>query len=100
MPQVPRVLASVVVAVGGIAAVGLAPPAASDPNIDGESASTVINQLQKQGYDVMVNGNPAGDTSLLTTCTVTSIHNPGDRAPDPTTTTTVRVDVACPLTHG
>ncbi|TPG33202.1 hypothetical protein [Mycolicibacterium hodleri] len=100
MSLVPRLLASVLVAAGGFTAVGLAAPGAADPDIDGESAAAVIDQLQEQGYAVNVNGAPAGDTSMLTTCTVTSIHNPGDPTPDPTSTTTIFVDVACPLTHG
>jgi hypothetical protein len=99
MSFVPRILASVLVAAGGFTAVGLASPSAADPNIDGQSAAAVIVDLQEQGYLVMVNGAPAGDTSLLTTCTVTSIHNPGDPTTDPTTTTPISVDVACPLTH-
>lgn len=82
------------------AAIVLAPPAAADPDIDSESASAVIQQLQEQGYTVQVNGAPAGDVSLLSTCEVTSIHNPGIPAPDPTATTDVYVDVACPITHG
>ena len=100
MSLVPRLLASVLVVASGFTAVGLAAPSTADPDIDGESAAAVIDQLQEQGYVVNVNGAPVGDTSLLTTCTVTSIHNPGDPTPDPTTTTTIEVDVACPLTHG
>ncbi|MCW2552227.1 MAG: hypothetical protein JWR13_1551 [Mycobacterium sp.] len=99
MSLVPRLVASLL-AVGGATAVVAASLANADPDIDGESAAAVINQLQQQGYAVNVNGAPAGDTSLLTTCTVTSIHNPADPTPDPTTTTTIYVDVACPLTHG
>lgn len=100
MSYAPRLLASVLIAAGGFTAIGLASPSAADPDIDGESATAVIDQLQEQGYAVMVNGAPAGDTSLLSTCTVTSIHNPGDPTPDPTTTTIISVDVACPITHG
>jgi hypothetical protein len=74
------------------ATIALAWPAVADPDI-GKSADSVITQLQKEGYDVQVNGGPAGDVSLLTTCTVTSIHHPS-------TATTVDVAVACPLTHG
>jgi hypothetical protein len=83
-----------------LASIALAGPGAADPDIDGESAAAVIDELQEQGYSVMVNGAPAGDTSLLETCTVTSIHNPGDPTPDPTTTTAIFVDVSCPITHG
>jgi hypothetical protein len=87
-------------AVGGAAAVVLAPFAAGDPDIDTESAAAVIEELQEQGYAVVVNGVSSNDTTLLATCTVTKIHNPGDPTPDPTTTTTISVDVACPITHG
>jgi hypothetical protein len=100
MPFPTRVLASALAVVGGIATIAVAAPGAADPDIDGESAAAVIDQLQEQGYSVMVNGAPAGDTSLLETCTVTSIHNPGDPTPDPTTTTAIFVDVSCPITHG
>jgi hypothetical protein len=47
-----------------------------------------------------VKGISGTDTSLLTTCTVTAIHNPGDPSPDPTSTTTIYVEVACPIQHG
>jgi hypothetical protein len=100
MSHVSRLLASLAIAAGGITVVGFASAVSADPDIDGESATAVIKQLPEQGYAVDVNGAPAGDTSMLSTCTVTSIHNPGDPTPDPTTTTTIYVDVACPLTHG
>ena len=94
-----RRYATLVAVVGGAVTIAVAAPVAADPDIDSESAAAVIDELQEQGYSVEVNGAPAGDTSLLTTCTVTSIHNPGDPTPDPTTTTTVSVDVACPISH-
>lgn len=100
MSLVPRRLASALVVLGAVTAVGLAAPGAAEPNSDGESAAAVIDQLQKQGYPVTVNGSAAGDISLLTTCTVTSIHNPGMPTPDPTKTRAVDVSVACPITHG
>jgi hypothetical protein len=100
MPFPTRVLASTMAAVGGLATIALAAPSAADPDIDSESAAAVIDELREQGYSVMVNGAPAGDTSLLETCRVTSIHNPGDPTPDPTTTTAIFVDVSCPITHG
>lgn len=100
MPLPTRLLASTMAVVGGVAAIALAAPGAADPDIDSESAAAVIDELQEQGYSVMVNGAPAGDTSLLETCTVTSIHNPGDPTTDPTTTTPIYVDVSCPITRG
>jgi hypothetical protein len=99
MSLAPRRYAALLAAVGGASAIAIAQPVAADPDIDGESAAAVIDQLQEQGYAVDVNGAPAGDTSLLTTCTVTSIHNPGNPTTDPTTTTTIYVDVACPISH-
>lgn len=100
MSHVPRHYATLLVAVGGAVTIGLAPSVVADPDIDSESATAVIDELQEQGYAVEVNGAPAGDISLLTSCTVTSIHNPGDPTPDPSTTTTIFVDVACPMSHG
>ena len=99
MSYLPRIMASVVVAAGGFTAVGSASPSAADPNINTQSATAVINGLQEQGYLVLVNGTPAGDTSLLSTCKVTSISNAGDPTPDPTKTATISVAVACPITH-
>jgi hypothetical protein len=87
---------SLLVAVVGAAAIAFAPSVVADPNIHTESAAAVIEQLQGEGYAVDVNGAPAGDTSLLTTCTVTSIRHAGAPTPDPT----VYVIVACPITHG
>jgi hypothetical protein len=87
-------------AIGGIVAATLAPVAAADPDIDTESAAAVIEELREEGYAVEVNGVSSGNTSLLTTCTVTQIHNPGDPTTDPTNTTTIYVDVACPISHG
>ena len=99
MSHVSRLLVSFLVAAGGFTAVGLASTVSADPNVESKSATAVIDQLQKQGYAVNVNGAPAADTSLLTTCTVTSIHNPGHPTPE-STTKSIDVDVACPLTHG
>jgi uncharacterized membrane protein len=82
-----------------VAAAALAPIAASDPDIDTESAAAVIDELKEQGYRVEIKGVSNDDTSLLTGCTVTSIRNPGNPTTDPTTTTTVYVEVACPLHH-
>jgi hypothetical protein len=69
----------------------------ADPDIDTESASAVIQELQEQGYVVNVNGVPSGNTALLTTCKVTTIHDSDDTSPSPTGTTTISVDVACPI---
>lgn len=76
-----------------------APVAATDPDIDTESAAEVVTELREQGYDVEVKGVAAENTALLATCKVTAIHNPGDPTSDPTATTTIYVDVACPIQH-
>lgn len=78
---------------------GLAPTVAADPDIDSESASEVIIELQEQGYDVRIKGVSGDDTDLLTTCSVTSINDSGEDSPDPTKTTLLYVDVACPIQH-
>ena len=78
----------------------LAPAAAADPDIDSESATAVIQELQEQGYAVDINGVPSGDAALLTSCRVTAIHNPGNAAPNPAGDTRIAVDVACPIQRG
>ena len=80
--------------------IGLAPCATADPDIDGESAAAVIDQLREEGFAVTINGVPSGDTALLTTCVVTEIHDADTPTPDPTATTPVSVDVACPIQRG
>ena len=57
MPLNTRVLASTMAVVGGVATIALAAPSSADPDIDGESAAAVIDELQEQGYSVMVNGD-------------------------------------------
>ncbi len=94
MAKAPRTMA-VLLAV----AIAAAPGAAADPDLDSESAAEVIQELQEQGYDVEVKGVSAQNTALLASCRVTAINNPGDPSPDPTTTTTVYVEVACPIQH-
>lgn len=100
MSLAPRRLALLCCVAACATAIVLVPSAMADPDIDTESATAVIEGLQEQGYTVEINGVPNGDTTLLTNCKVTSIHNPGDATPDPTSTTTVYVDVACPIQRG
>lgn len=82
-------------------AVAVAPPsvAAADPDIDSESAAEVITELKEQGYDVRIKGVSDDDTDMLTTCSVTAINDSGEDSPDPTKTTLIYVDVACPIQH-
>ena len=100
MSLVPRLLTTLAIAVGGVSTLGWASPGAAEPNVDGRSAVTVIEQLRDKGYTVEVNGSPAGDISLLTTCTVTSIVKAVAPQPESMTTETVNVVVACPISHG
>ena len=97
MPSAPRLCTPALIVLAAVTA--FAPAAAADPDIDGESAAAVIQQLKEQGYNVEVKGVSSDNTDLLTTCTVTAIHNPGDPTPDPTTSTTIYVEVACPIQH-
>lgn len=100
MLREPRRVALLLATVGVAVATTLAFPVTADPDIDTESAAEVIDELTEQGYDVQVNGVPSGDTSLLTTCKVTAIHNPGAASADPTSTTVISVDIACPISRG
>lgn len=95
-----RRLALLAFAVAGPTAMVLVPSAAADPDGVGKPAVAVIDELQQQGYRVEISGVPSGDTAMLTNCTVTAIHEPGDPNPDPTSATTVYVDVACPIRRG
>ena len=97
MSYVPRFLATLTVALA--VATTLAPNAVSDPDVDAESAAAVIQELKQQGYDVEVKGVSSDNTDLLTTCTVTAIHQPEGPAPDPTAAATIYVEVACPIQH-
>jgi hypothetical protein len=98
MSLAPRLMAASLLGLASVTI--LAPTAAADPDIDTESAAAVVEELRAQGYNVEVKGIPGADTGLLTTCTVTTIHNPGAPSPDPTSTTTIYVEVACPIQHG
>lgn len=83
------------VAVGVAAAI----PSAADPDLATESAAEVITELREQGYAVEVKGVSSPDAAMLSACKVTSIQDSGIPTADPTTTTTVYVEVACPIQH-
>lgn len=88
------------VILAGLAVTGaLAPAALADPDIDSESAAEVIDELKEQGYDVRIKGVSGDATDLLTTCSVTAINDSGEDSPDPTKTTLLYVEVACPIQH-
>ena len=57
-----------------------------------ESARDVVQNLEGQGYHVMLNGDV---TDPLSECHVTGVHNP-DLSGHATGFTTVYVDVTCP----
>jgi hypothetical protein len=88
-----RCLSAMLLVVG---AVSLAAPAAAEPVDSGESAQSVIDGLQAEGYNVEINWLTGYDTVPLLVCTVTNVNNPGDPAPRAGTFTTVYVDVSCP----
>ncbi|MBJ7340355.1 hypothetical protein [Mycolicibacterium sp.] len=89
-----------VVALGIGSAVADGPVAAADPSVSGGSASTVVDDLESQGYNVQINWVNGFDTKPLAQCWVTRVNNPGDIAPTEGTFTTVYVDVACPNGDG
>ena len=70
--------------------------ATADPALGGPTAETTINDLRDRGYDVAINWVAGNSTSSLSKCTVAAIHNPNNDDADPTTFTTVYVDVSCP----
>jgi hypothetical protein len=74
----------------------LSAPVAADPVYTNGSAQSVIDDLEAQGYNVVINWLTGYDTKSLSVCWVSAINNPGtwDRAPGEFTT--VYVDVSCP----
>jgi hypothetical protein len=89
-----RCLPALVLAISG--AVGLGAPAAADPVYTGDSAESVVDDLQAQGYSVQINWLNGYDTVPLSYCTVQNINNPGDIRPSSGRLATVYVDVTCP----
>jgi hypothetical protein len=89
-----RCLPALVLAISG--AVVLGAPAAADPVYTGDSAESVVDDLQAQGYSVQINWLNGYDTVPLSYCTVQNINNPGDIRPSSGRLATVYVDVTCP----
>jgi hypothetical protein len=89
-----RCLPALVLAIGG--AVVLGAPAAADLVYTGDSAESVVADLQAQGYNVQINWLNGYDTVPLSYCTVENINNPGDIQPSSGKLATVYVDVNCP----
>jgi hypothetical protein len=66
------------------------------PEAGAQSASSVIADLEDQGYIVNINWTTGYNTKPLSECWVTNINNPNSGPPPPGVFTTVYVDVACP----
>ena len=60
------------------------------------SAQSVIDQLEAEGYNVVVNWLTGYNTKPLSVCWVSHINNPDSSPPEPGAFTTVYVDVSCP----
>jgi hypothetical protein len=81
------------------ASIAVAPIAAADPvfpTAGSESASATIADLKAQGFDVVINWLTGYPNVPLYECSVNGIHNPDGAVPNPSTLSTVYVDVACP----
>jgi hypothetical protein len=74
-----RCLPALVLAISG--AVVLGAPAAADPVYTGDSAESVVDDLQAQGYSVQINWLNGYDTVPLSYCTVQNINNPATSVP-------------------
>ena len=94
MSRALRCLGSLLMAVGGLLSGGV--PATADPVYSNGSAQSVIDDLEAQGYNVVINWLTGYNTKPLSVCWVTNINNPGQWDPPPGVFTTVYVDVSCP----
>ncbi len=74
----------------GAMLIAFAPSAAAD------SAQATIDNLQNQGYIVAINWVDGNTNAPLATCRVVAVHNPDSSAPNPSSATTVYVDLSCP----
>ena len=77
----------------------VAPMAVADPVAGEQSASSAIDELQAEGYDVQINWMNGSRSDSLSECSVTAVHNPNRSGEPPTTFTTVWIDVLCPEHH-
>lgn len=94
MSKPSRCLPLLFLAIGG--PLVLSAPAAADPSYGDGSAQSVINELQADGYNVVINWLTGYDTKSLSICWVSDINNPSGWDHPPGTFTTVYVDVSCP----
>lgn len=79
-----------------VPALALSAPAAADPVYTNGSAQSVIDQLEADGYNVVINWLTGYNTKSLAVCWVTGINNPGGEDPASGEFVTVYVDVSCP----
>jgi hypothetical protein len=89
-----RYLSSLFLAIGGLPI--LCAHAAAEPVYANGSAQAVIDELEANGYNVVINWLTGYDTKSLSVCWVSNINNPGEWNPPPGVFTTVYVDVSCP----
>jgi hypothetical protein len=90
--------AALLVTAGAAIAIAAAPIAGADPSFPtagAESASTTINDLQAQGFNVTVNYLQGHPNVPLSECRVNAINNPSAPTASPSTVT-VYLDVLCP----
>jgi hypothetical protein len=69
---------------------------AAAPHAAADSAQATIDALQSQGYVVAINWVDGNTNAPLGTCRVVAVHNPDSSAPNPSSATTVYVDLSCP----
>lgn len=89
-----------IAAVGATASVAVAPIAAADsatlPVPGTGPASDAIQDLQADGYNVMVNWLEGHPNVPLSECQVNAVHDPSSSPAGPSSFQTIYVDVTCP----
>jgi hypothetical protein len=88
-----------VIAAFGATSIAVAPIAVAEPVAVNPSASSTIDELEAQGYDVQINWMNGSRSDALSECSVTAVHNPNRSGEPPATFTTVYIDVLCPEHH-
>ena len=84
---------------GAAASIAAAPIAGAEPifpSAGSDSASATVMDLKAQGFDVVINFLQGQPNVPLSECRVNGINNPSKAAPNPSTLSTVYVDVLCP----
>ena len=89
-----------VAAAGATAAMVAAPIATADsaalPVPGAGPANEAIDDLQADGFNVMINWLEGHPNVPLSECEVNAIHDPNSSAVSPSTFQTIYVDVTCP----